>query len=338
MSSFYSENFMYLCPSNSKTGDMKGKWSAKTLIVVIFSTLLLLGCKDKPVQSVVSQKRPAECPISTIPTDFSDLEASAKTYPLPDGFFNEFIKYANQYEGTQITIPAQLPQEWSLLYREPLPASQELWLVQSNDKDWIYLLVTAGQHVRDAVPVAVDLASTGAIIESEVWTWHRDEDESFIVTKHYEKRPDARDTTQQQRNTIAVDRYVVSESGQFQCIPQQQCEGTLYQAVIFFNMSSEKPDTWYDVESVIVPYCEENNYFFVMVSPSTADFHNVAIQDYQGNLVDSVDISQWIENEECGIILIQNGVEPRVESYSDNGKFLQMKIRNYFNSISNINF
>lgn len=316
---------------------MKHNWPVCTLIMMAFSILLLTSCKEKSVQPTGQPKQDAECPVSTIPTDFSDLDPAAKTYALPEGFFNEFLKYAFQYEGTRVTIPAQLPEEWNLLYREPLPASQELWLVQSADKDWTYLLVTAGQHVRDAVPVALDLASTGALIESEVWSWHRDEDGAFFVSKLYEKRPDARDTTQRQRRIEALDRYVVSESGQFKCTPQSLAEGTPYQAVILFNMAAERPDTWYDVMNSIAPYCEENNLYFVTVASANEDLHHVVIEDYQLNYITTVDISQLVENAEQGLILMQNGAEPRVENYSDNERYLQMKIRNYFNSISNIN-
>jgi hypothetical protein len=63
----------------------------------------------------------------------------------------------------------------------------------------------------------------------------------------------------------------------------------------------------------------------------------VVIEDYQLNYITTVDISQLVENAEQGLILMQNGAEPRVENYSDNERYLQMKIRNYFNSISNIN-
>lgn len=316
---------------------MKYNRSVSILFMMVFSILLLSSCKDRSMQPAGPSKADAECPVSTIPTDFADLDPSAKTYDLPDGFFNEFFKYAFQYEGTKVTIPAQLPKEWKLLYREPLPASQELWLVQSEDKDWTYLLVTAGQHVRDAVPVALDLASTGALIESEVWSWHRDEDGAFLVSKLYEKRPDARDTTQRQRRIEALDRYVVSESGQFKCTPQSLVEGNPYQVVILFNKASERPDTWFDVMNAIAPYCEENNFYFVTVASANEDLHHVVVEDYQLNYVTTVDIAQLVGNTEQGLILMQNGVEPRVENYSDNERYLQMKIRNYFNSISNIN-
>ena len=308
-----------------------------TIVMMTFSILFLSSCRDKSIHPVQQTKPAAECPVSTIPTDFSDLDPAAKTYPLPEDFFNEFLKYALQYEGTHVTIPAQLPKEWVLLCREPLPASQELWLVQSEDKDWTYLLVTAGQHVRDAVPVAIDLASTGALIESEVWSWHRDEDGAFLVSKLYEKRPDARDTTQRQRRIEALDRYVISETGQFKCTPQSLTEGTPYQAVILFNMASERPDTWYEVLNSLAPYCEENNLYFVTVASASEDLHHVVIEDYQLNYVTTVDITQLVESTEQGIILMQNGAEPRVENYSDNERFLQMKIRNYFNAINNIN-
>lgn len=316
---------------------MKHNWLVSILIMMVFSVLLLSSCKHEPVQPLSQPKANAECPISTIPTDFSDLDSETKTYPLPEGFFQEFIKYAFQYEGTHVTISAQLPEEWKLLYREPLPASQELWLVQSADHDWTYLLVTAGQHVRDAVPVALDLASTGALIESEVWSWHRDEDGAFIVSKRYEKRPDVRDTTQHQRRIEALDRYVVSEAGQFKCTPQSLAEGTPYQVVILYNLAPERPDTWYDVMSSIAPYCEENNLYFVTVAAATEDLHHVIIEDYQLNYIATVDIAELVANTDHGIVLMQNGAEPRVENYSDNERYLQMKIRNYFNAINNIN-
>lgn len=328
---------MYFCHTNLKTKKMNRYRWVCTLGIVAISILLLGSCKKRVTPPVEQPRASAECPLSTIPSDFADLDASTPTYPLPKAFFNDFMKYAQQYEGTHITIPAQLPQDWVLLCREPLPASQELWLIQSVDKDWTYLLVTAGQHVRDALPVALDLASPGDVIESEVWTWHRDEDGAFLVTKHYVKRPDANDTTQHQRKLEALDRYVVSESGQFKCTPQSLTEGTPYQAVILFNLASERPDSWYDMMSSIAPYCEENNIYFATVASASEDLHHVVIEDYQLNYITTIDLAPLLDNVEQGLVLIQNGAEPRVESYSDNERYLQMKIRNYFNSTSNKN-
>ena len=307
------------------------------LCVLMLTLLLLVSCKKKQEENSIVKPTSAECPIGTIPSEFSDIDPSAKTYPLPKGFFNEFIKYAHQYEGTHITIPSQTPEEWVLLYRENAPANQELWLVQSADKDWTYLVVTAGQHVRDALPIAVDLATPGDVIESEIWTWQREEDGAFLVTKHYEKRPNAKDTTQHQIHTDAVERYVMSEVGQFKCIPLRQIEGTPYQAVILFNLSSDRPEKWFDVMNDIAPYCEDNNYYFVVIASAQEDLHKVDILDYQSNFITTVDISQLVEDMEQGIVLLQNGAEPRVENFSSTEGYLQMKIRNYFNSNSNLN-
>ena len=102
-------------------------------------------------------------------------------------------------------------------------------------------------------------------------------------------------------------------------------------------MASERPDTWYEVLNSLAPYCEENNLYFVTVASASEDLHHVVIEDYQLNYVTTVDITQLVESTEQGIILMQNGAEPRVENYSDNERFLQMKIRNYFNAINNIN-
>ncbi len=308
-------------------------WS---LCVMFFTMLLLVSCKDKSIQQQEAKKKSAECPIGTIPNDYSEIDPSAKTYPLPKDFYNDFIKYARQYEGTPLTISAQLPEEWNLLYRETVPVNKELWLIQSVDKDWTYLLVTEGQHVRDALPIAVDLATPGDVIETEVWTWSRDEDGAFFVSKHYEIRPNAKDTTQHQRTLDAVDRYVVSETGQFKCTPQLQSEGTPYKAVILFNLASEKPDKWFDVINEIAPYCEDNNYYFVLVASASEDLHQIEIQDYQSNFITTVDISQWVNDMEQGVVILQNGFEPRVENFSATEGYLEMKIRNYFNS-NNIN-
>lgn len=307
------------------------------LCALIITMLLLVSCKKKQEYNPIVKPSKDECPIGTIPNDFSDIDPSAKTYPLPKDFFNEFTKYAHQYEGTRITISSKLPEEWVLLYRETAPVNQELWLVQSVDKDWTYLVVTAGQHVRDALPIAVDLATPGDVIESEIWTWHREEDGAFLVTKQYDKRPNAKDTTQHQIHNEAVERYVMSEMGQFKCIPVSQTEGTPYQAVILFNLASERPEKWFDVMNELAPYCEENNYYFVVIASATEDLHKVDILDYQNNYIATVDISQLVEDVEQGIVILQNGAEPRVVNFSTTEGYLQMKIRNYFNSNSNLN-
>ncbi len=305
-----------------------------TLLGVAF-LLLATACKREEKEALVVMEKPDTCPISTIPDSLSLVPSDVQTYPLPSGFLTEFLKRAQQYEGVHVHLASQLPQEWSLLYREPLTSNQELWMVRSDDGDWTYLVIAVGEHVRDVVPVAVDLASTGAIIESEKWSWTRDASGAFLVYKHYEKRPDFRDTTQRQCDIYAVDRYLVGTSGLFECSPMTLSEGPEYQLAVLYTTTENLPDTWFDVINDLAPYCEENNIIFLTLTASD-NFRQVDVEDYQMNPVVTLDLSRFVQNDEAGIILMSSSQEPQVENYSGNTRFLQMKIRNYFNNIINL--
>lgn len=314
------------------------KKSLRNLLFSLFVATLFLSAACKRTDSRDdSVQQNSVCPMGNIPTETSLIDEDTKTYPLPVDFMTEFLKHARQYEGTQVHLNATLPDQWHLLYREPLPASQELWLVRSEDKDWMYLLITAGDHIRDAVPVGVDIASTGTIIESERWTWKRDESGAFIVNKHYEKRPDFRDTTQRQCEIDAVDRYLVGTSGLFECTQMNISEGPAYQLVILYNTSATLPVSWEDVVNELEPYCEENGIFFVTLTSPSDDFRHVEVQDYEMNYITTVDISSLVQMDDQGLVFLQNGQEQQTLNYSDNARFLQMKIRNYFQINNNIN-
>lgn len=318
-------------PPQIKLQGMKIRHYKRLFFLLTVLALLSASCKHENNSIEITHPK-AECPMGNIPNDAALVDENAQTYALYDGFANDFAKFAIQYEGVHLHLKAQLPNEWELLYREPLPANQELWLVKSADKDWTYLLITAGERIRDAVPIGLDLASTGKIIESETWTWNRDESGAFIVSKHYEKCPDVSDTTQHQCEIDAVDRYVVGTSGLFECTPVLEADGPQYQLVVLYNLTSTLPDGWYDVMNNLAPFCEENGFYFTTVNAKSDDLHNVPVEDYELNFITTVDISSLVQNNEQGLVLMDNGFEPKTEHFSENVRFLQMKITNYFNS------
>jgi hypothetical protein len=104
---------------------------------------------------------------------------------------------------------------------------------------------------------------------------------------------------------------------------------------VLYTTTENLPDTWFDVINDLAPYCEENNIIFLTLTASD-NFRQVDVEDYQMNPVVTLDLSRFVQNDEAGIILMSSSQEPQVENYSGNTRFLQMKIRNYFNNIINL--
>lgn len=159
-------------------------------IFLIFCTFSCKRNKDANVE-VEPESEPVEYPVSIIPdniaTNVSDKQV---LYPVSEDFLRDFMLLASRYEGTQVMTQTSFPTEWGVIMIERLLEGKELWMLQSESREWIYLVVTSGlgtQRILDILPVAVNLAvQDNDILETEIWTTKRDADGSFLVEKTYE--------------------------------------------------------------------------------------------------------------------------------------------------------
>jgi len=308
----------------------------KHLRLVILIGIVLLSfqaCQLSPstVPSIVEEEVYPQIVIS----DSFSLDTTFSLYKLSPDFIEHFIDNANNYEGTQIIMRVPFPEQWGLIGVESMPQGREVWLVQSQNREWTYLVITSGsgtQRILDAVPIGLDLAEEDQnSIEREVWTWHRDEEGAFVVDKVYEWKKSIVDATVENaadyiKTSYAQDKYVVGEMGRFECYPQHTNDSLQYQVVVFYRGAS-LPSEWEDKTEYIEAFCEDYGVYYANVSQ---DYHQVLIQDYKSNDVVTLDISPYICADSVGMILFENGKAPQHIPFRSIA-YLEMEIKKYFN-------
>ena len=311
------------------------------LCVGIFLISCVFSCKrNKEVNTEVEEEiEQVDYPISIIPDAIStDLSDKHVLYPVTEDFLREFTILANRYEGTQVMTQTPFPAEWGVVMIERLLEGKELWMLQSESREWIYLVVTSGlgtQRILDILPVAVNLAvQDNDILETEIWTTKRDAEGSFIVEKNYEwikSVPD--DATKEEfaltpemfkRSNYVTDKYVLDDMGRFQFVEQEQIPD--YKAIIFYYDKQNKPETWDEFMPMLQSFCEEKGIYFDEIY---SGFENVTIRDYKMNDITTVDITPYLGASEAGMVMLKKDENPRNVSFGSEER-MKIEIRRYF--------
>lgn len=309
----------------------------------LLGVILLLGvlsCKPKNVEIVdtpVEEKMeyPATIISENIQTSITD---HAKLWPVNEEFMDNFLRRAQDFEGEHIKAKAHLPSEWGVICIEHLPEGRELWMLQSVDREWIYLVITSGmgtQRILDMIPVAVNLAIQDQdILETEIWTTQRDPDGAFVVQKEYEwvksvsdsidEKEASIDLTAYQKRRSVTDVYYINEMCRFDYIQKQTA--AQYNAVIFYYDKEHKPEEWDEYIPILQSYCEEKNIFFEEVY---SGFNNVRIRDFMINEIAEIDITPYIGVSDAGMIMIKSDEEPKNVSFGSNER-MKVEIKRYF--------
>ena len=296
--------------------------------------LLFAACGSKKEKSAVTVPAAVQYPVITITDDYS-LENELPLYELSKDFVKNLILGGDNYDGTQVTMHATLPEEWGLVGIERMPQGRELWLVQSKNREWTYLVITSGsgtQRILDAVPIGLDLAREDSnTLEREEWTWHRDEDGAFIVDKYYEwKKSIANATTIEAddyaRTDFAQDKYVVNDMGRFDCYPQDVADTLQYKVVVLYRGRQTPAEEWDEKAEYIEAFCEDQKLYYCCVRDN---FSRVPVRDYLSNDLLTLDITRDVTADSVGMILYQNGKPPKHVNFRG-VEYLQMEIQKYF--------
>ena len=320
-------------PRISKMKSMKNMIRFLMFVLLLATAGVMVSCHE-PVKK--TQPVREECPFITLPSSDTLLDSQARTYALSEDFTIDLLKHIHNHEGSHIHIQVTPPEKWFALGREILPSSQELWLVQSEERNWTCLAIVAGNRVKDVLPIGLSIGSQGSVVEYEKWSWKRDEMGGFIVDKQYVKKVDVNDTLNQSCEDYVSDHYIIGSLGLFQCTAEQSINGPQYQLVLLYQNQQDPTDSWEDVRLSLEPFCEENNLLFMVVDSRETDFRNVTVIDYKMELVTVLNITPYVLPDDAGMLLMQNGMEPLYVNYSQNVEFLQMKINKYF-KINNLN-
>lgn len=323
---------------------MKEKIRTSSYIFLLFLCIsaVLWGCGNKKAEEhseEVETETTVDYPISIIPSRLeTNLTDDSKLYPITQTFLQEFLEMANRFQGQTLTIKTDLPKEWGVICVEGMAEGRELYLLQSQNREWMYLVITAGygsERIIDALPVSVNFAiQNGDVLETEKWICKRTDDGLFQVEKNYEwvrsvntDTIAASELTDYNRVSYFVDSYKINEMSRFEFV-QTETEPD-YQAVVFYHSPDSKPEEWDEYIPIVQSYCEENQIPFVEVNQN---FDQVVIRDYELNEITTVDITPYLSPTGSGMVMMKKGKEPKSEIF---GNFNRMKVevKRYFKII-----
>ena len=221
---------------------------------------------------------------------------------------------------------------------ERLPDGRELWLLQSENREWRYLVTTSGygtQRILDVLPVAISVANQrDEELETETWQTLRLADGQFRTTKEYEwihsvskatKQDFIRDPEKFHRKTKLVEQFLINDQGRFE---KSEIVDTLpdYNAVVFYFNPADKPEMWDATIPQLQAFCEENGIMFEEVS---GNFNRVIIRDYELTFAMEADITPYIEGVHSGMVMMRKNEVPKTVNFGS-FEYMQMEIRRYF--------
>ena len=271
--------------------------------------------------------------ISTyITTNLSD---SVKLYLLSEEFVEHFMKIHTQYDGTHPSVATDFPDEWGVALVERLPEGRELYQVQSQNREWVFLVITSGygtQRILDLLPVAVNLVNQQEdILETEIWTAEREVDGSFTVLKDYQWVKSVGKVTQKEynanpqnylRSKITTDRYFINGFSRFEKII---VDDTLNYSAVIFYYKEDKPEDWEEIVPLVQAFCEDYELLFAEVNNN---FHDVQLFDYKLKFITDLDISPFTEFP-AGVIFVKKG-EPTKAVPFGNYERIRIELKRFF--------
>ena len=312
--------------------------------IVFFAMItLLFSCKRKTEDSFATeQTKIVEYPMMLIPEELvTTLSDQTVLYPVSDEFLSNFLQKVADYDGTHVRTNVPFPKEWGVVCVEQLPEGRELWLMQSQNREWMYVVITSGlgtQRILDMIPVAVNLViQEHDVLETEIWNTVREADGSFTVEKNYEWNKSVKEVSkakmdsnrsEYQRINNVTDKYFINEMSRFEFVPKQDTIN--YSAIVFYYDSEIKPEEWDDYIPIIQAYCEEKNIFFDEVY---SGYNNITMRDFRMNEVAILDITPHMGISDAGMVMYKTGQEPKCVSFGSVEK-MKIEIKRYFNLLN----
>ena len=301
-----------------------------------FLAFLITSCntfKPKPVEEFSeSIEYPVGYIAQTISTNLSDLH---ELYSLSEEFLENFMQTHQQYEGTHPTVVAEFPREWGVVLVERLPEGRELYQIQSQNREWMFLVITSGygtQRILDMLPVAVNLVTqTHEILETEVWTTERESDGSFTVQKKYEWVRSIENISQREyeenpqnfmRTKAVTDKYFINDFFRFEKVTIEETPD--YSAIIFYY-KDEKPEDWDENVAMLQAFCEDYSILFVEVHDK---FNQVALYDYKYNFITELNITPYTNLQE-GVIFMKKDITPKATPFGSYER-IKSELKRYF--------
>ena len=253
-------------------------------------------------------------------------------------FWNPFWKKPNIFKGKKWTAKVVFPEKWGVECVERLPEGRELWLLQSENREWRYLITTSGfgtQRILDVLPVAMNIANQrDENLETEKWQTLRLPNGEFRTSKAYEWIHSVSNATKQDfinnpekyhRKSNLVEQFFINDEGRFE-ISENVDTLPDYNAVIFYFNPNDKPELWDETIPQLQAFCEENGILFEEVS---GNYNRVIVRDYELTFSLETDILPYIDPASSGMVMMRKNETPK-DIHFGSFEYMQMEIRRYF--------
>lgn len=310
-----------------------------TYMIAIGLVVLLTSCLSRRNGQNDNSEESVVYPMEVIrDTLVADVHSQTTLYPMQEDVLEAFLEKASNFQGKKWTAKVDFPKEWGVECIERLPEGRELWLLQSENREWVYLATTSGfgtQRILDVLPVAINISNQrDEELESENWQTLRLPDGQFRTTKEYEwihsiskatKQAFISDPGKYHRKTRFVEQFFLNDEGRFE---QSEIVDTLpdYNAVIFYFNSGNKPEMWDATVPQLQAFCEENGVLFEEVS---GNYNCVIVRDYELTFALETDITPYIDAAGSGMVMMRKNETPKAVNFGS-FEYMQMEIRRYF--------
>ena len=310
-----------------------------TYIIAISLVLLLTSCFSRRNHQDDTDGGAVVYPMDVIrDTLIADVHCHDSLYPLQDEVLESFLEKAGDFQGRKWTAKVDFPQEWGVECVERLPEGRELWLLHSQNREWVYLATTSGfgtQRILDVLPVAVSVANQrDEDLETEIWQTLRLPDGQFRTTKEYERIHSVSKATKQEfisdpekyhRKTRYVEQFLINEQGRFE---KSEIVDTMpdYSAVVFYFNPHEKPEMWDETVMHLQAFCEEHGVIYEEVS---GNFDRVTVRDFELTFALETDITPYIDASGSGMVMMRKDETPKAVRFGSY-EYMQMELRRYF--------
>lgn len=310
-----------------------------TYIAIICVVFLLTNCHSRRNNQDNGSEESVIYPMDVIrDTLTANVHNQNTLYPLQEEVLESFLEKAQDFQGKKWTAKVDFPKEWGVECVERLPEGRELWLLQSESREWVYLVTTSGfgtQRILDVLPVAISVANQqNENLETEKWESVRLADGQFRTTKEYEwihsvskatKQDFIRDPEKYHRKTKLVEQFSINDQGRFEI---SEITDTLpdYNAVVFYFNPNDKPEMWDATVPQLQAFCEENGILFEEVS---GHYDRVTVRDFELTFALETDITPYIDGSTNGMVMMRKNETPKAVNFGS-FEYMQMEIRRYF--------
>lgn len=314
------------------------------IIVSFFLIFLLTNCQSRKNKQEDPIDENVNYPVNVIrDTLIADVHSQTTLYPIQEEVLESFLEKAQDFQGKKWTAKVDFPDKWGVECVERLPEGREIWLLQSENREWVYLITTSGygtQRILDVLPVAISIANqSNEVLETEKWQTLRLANGQFRTTKEYEwlrsiskatKQDFINDPEKYHRKNCTIEQFLVNDQGRFEKTEVDTLPN--YNAVVFFFNPTTKPELWDVTAPQLQAFCEENGILYEEVS---GNFDRVTLRDYELTFATETDITPYIGNTECGMVMIRKDETPKTINFGS-FEYMQMEIRRYFKIRSEI--